>query len=282
MPPGSPLRAAWRGAAFLTLTLLLVPVYGLASLLARGRPVALLWCRATCAILGIRLRVAGAPFAACPTLYVANHVSYLDIPVLGALLDATFVAKAEVAAWPLFGLLGRLSGTFFVRRRRLDALVQRNALAARLRAGESFVLFAEGTSTDGRDVLPFRTSLLSVCEPWVLDRPVAVQPVTLAYRRLGDGTPVDARNGGLYAWYGDATFLPHLLGVLAGPGIEIAVHLGEPVLSWAVTGRKRLGRDLHGLVQRRLMALRLPVSADILTECPALRPVLEGLQERSG
>ena len=70
--------------------------------------------------------------------------------------------------------------------------------------------------------------------------------------------------------------------MLAGPGIEIAVHLGEPVLSWAVTGRKRLGRDLHGLVQRRLAALRLPASADVLTECPALRPVLEGLQERSG
>jgi hypothetical protein len=92
------------------------------------------------------------------------------------------------SGWPLFGAIGRAAGTFFIRRRWRDALVQRNTLAARLRAGESFILFAEGTSTDGLDVLPFKTSLLSVAEPWVLDRPIAVQPVTLAYRRLRCGS----------------------------------------------------------------------------------------------
>ena len=139
---------------------------------------------------GSRSTSSGRPFAACPTVYVANHVSYLDVLVLGALLDGTFIAKSEIASWPLFGLLCRLTGTLFVRRHWRSALIQRNALAGRMRQGESFILFGEGTSSNGLGVLPIKTSLLSVAEPWILDCPVAVQPVTLIYARHADGMPI--------------------------------------------------------------------------------------------
>jgi 1-acyl-sn-glycerol-3-phosphate acyltransferase len=251
-------RALWRAAAFLALNLTSVPAYLL--LVGFGAPprrwLIRLWCRATCALLGVTLRLHGTPFTACPTLYVANHVSYIDVVVLGALLDARFIAKAEVARWPLFGQLGALTQTFFVRRRPREALIQRNALAARLRAGHSFVLFAEGTSSDGLAVLPFKTSLLSVAEPWVLDRPVAVQAVTLCYRSWEDGTPIGRDNCDLYAWYGDTELVPHLWRVLGAKGVVIEVGIAAPVLSWAVTGRKQLGAELQGVVAQKLETLR--------------------------
>lgn len=256
------LRALTRGLAFAALNLILVPPYLLVGLLnARiGRALIRLYCRATCLLLGVEVQRAGEPFRACPTLYVANHVSYLDIIVLGALLDATFIAKMEVASWPLFGQLGRLTGTFFIRRRWRDALVQRNALAARMRAGESFVLFGEGTSTNGLAVRRFKTSLLSVAEPWILDRPVAVQAVTLAFLRLRDGTAIGPDNCDHYAWYGDAEFLPHLWSVLRREGLAITVVLDEPMLSWSVTSRKRLGAELEGRIATNLALLRRDAS----------------------
>ena len=94
-------------------------------------------------------------------------------------------------------------------------------------------------------MLPIKTSLLSVAEPWILDCPIAVQPVTLVYARLADGTPIGPDNCDLYAWYADAEFMPHLWGVLQLGGIEIRVVVGDPVLSWSVKSRKVLGRELR-------------------------------------
>lgn len=249
-----PLRAGLRAGAFLLLNALLLPVGMVAALLwpEALRPLRRAWCAAVGRLLGVRVRHEGRPFAACPTLFVANHVSYLDIVVLGGLLDATFVAKAEIRSWPLFGTLARLTGTLFVRRHWREALAQRNAMAARMRAGESFILFAEGTSTDGLGIRPLKTSLLSVAEPRVLDCPIAIQPVTLAYVRLADGTPIDRANCHLYAWYGEDEFLPHLGRMLRLDGVELRVVLHEPVLSWSVRSRKTLGRELHAELARGL------------------------------
>ncbi len=97
-----------------------------------------------------------------------------------------------------------------------------------MRQGESFILFGEGTSSDGLAVRPIKTSLLSVAEPWILDCPIAVQPVTLVYARLADGTPIGRTNCDLYAWHSDAEFMPHLWGVLQLGGVEIRVVVRRP------------------------------------------------------
>lgn len=249
-------RGVARGAAFLLLTSVLLALYLVAMLLGRRvtARVRRAWCGGTCWLLGVRIGSSGRPFTDCPTLFVANHVSYIDIVALGAILDGTFIAKAEVAGWPLFGQLGRLTRTFFVRRHWRQARIQRNDLAARMRADESFVLFAEGTSTDGLTVHRLKTSLLSVAEPWILDCPVAVQGVTLAYVRLADGTPVGPSNCDLYAWHGDAELLPHLWNVLQMSGVELQVSIHEPVLSWSVQSRKVLGRQLRDELAGQLAA----------------------------
>lgn len=239
-------RAVSRALAFLLVTLSLLPLFMLVGKAAAPRnAIRRLWCRFCLWLLGLEVHYRGEPVSVCATLFLANHVSYLDIALLGARTDATFIAKAEVATWPLFGTIGRAAGTFFIRRRWRDALIQRNTLAARLRAGESFILFAEGTSSNGLDVLPLKTSLLSVAEPWLLDRPIAVQPVTLAYRQLRDGTPIHAGNCHRYAWYGDADLAPHLWAALQQDGCVVEVVFGEPVLSWAVTSRKVLGPEMR-------------------------------------
>jgi 1-acyl-sn-glycerol-3-phosphate acyltransferase len=256
------LRAALRAAAFLALTATLLLLFlALAPLGSRSRSlVRRAWCRTTCAILGLRLTRVGEPFTDCPTLLVANHVSYLDIPAIGAFAEGSFIAKSEVAAWPLFGLLAKLSDTMFIRRHWRQALLQRDQLAARLARGRSHILFGEGTSSNGLTVLPIKTSLLSVAEPGIVERPVAVQPVTIVFVQLADGTPVDAGNCDLYAWWGDALMLPHLLRVLRLDGVQVQVRFGEPVMSWAITSRKILGAELRRDLTRELTAARAPRS----------------------
>ena len=113
---------------------------------------------------------------------------------------------------------------------------------------------------------PIKTSLLSVAEPWVLDCPVAVQPVTLVYARLADGTPIGRGNCDLYAWHADAEFVPHLWGVLQLGGVEIRVVAGDPVLSWSVQepqgARPRAARasSARNSRWRRLRPVREPIA----------------------
>ena len=271
-----PLRGALRGFLFLALTGLLLLVHLPAMMLGKRATLAVrrLWCRATAWILGVRATVTGRPFGACPTLYVANHVSYLDVLALGLLTHGTFIAKSEIAGWPLFGQLARLTRTMFVRRHWRQALVQRNALADRMRRGESFILFGEGTSSNGLEVRPIKTSLLGVAEPWIVNRPIAVQPVVLAYTRLADGSPVGPENCDLYAWHSQATFLPHLWSVLQLEGVEILVSAGEPVWSWSVASRKALGRCLRDQLQQELWDNLPAIRSGRPSNTPPMRAVL--------
>jgi 1-acyl-sn-glycerol-3-phosphate acyltransferase len=265
MPPdASTLRATVRAVLFLALTGVLVATYPVAIALGTRVRQAWrrVWCLGTSRIMGVRAVARGAGFAACPTVLVPNHVSYLDVLVLGSFTDATFIGKSEIDGWPLFGFLARVTGTMFVRRHWRQAKAQRDAIAARMREGESFVLFAEGTSSNGLTVKPFKTTLLSVAEPWVLDRPVAAQGVTLAYVSLADGRPFTAANCDHYAWYDEMPFAPHLWDLMRLRGVRVEVEFHEPVLSWAVASRKALGPALRAEVAGRLAALRGDALAD--------------------
>ena len=251
------LRAGRRAAAFFAVTGLLVATYPLAIALGPGarRWSRRFWSRFTCWLLGIRVSVSArgaAPFTACPTLFVANHVSYLDAVIVGSHVDALFTAKSEVDGWPFFGFIARLTGTLFLKRHWRQARVQRDLIAAGMRRGESYVLFPEGTSSNGLGVKPFKTSLLSVAEPWIVDRPVAAQGLTIAYRRLtgssGASGAYGPANCDLYAWYGDMTFAPHLWEVAKLPGLEVELLFQEPVFSWSVASRKPLTRAIRAEV----------------------------------
>lgn len=135
-------------------------------------------------IMGFNVVVRGQRLREPPVLFVCNHISYLDITVLGAVIPGCFVAKAEVSGWPLFGLLAKLQRSVFIRRARVDVARHGNELAERMAAGDNLILFPEGTSSDGTRVLPFRSGLLAAAETSVGSGRVKVQPVSIAYTQL--------------------------------------------------------------------------------------------------
>jgi lyso-ornithine lipid O-acyltransferase len=236
------LLAAVRLAALVLWTgLLLLPALGAWGLRARvPAPLVRGWNRGCCAIAGVEVRVVGAPDPREGLLLVANHVSYLDIIALGSRIDAAFVAKAEVARWPGIGLIARLGRTVFVQRNSAHSARQCATLAGRLGAGGRLILFAEGTSSDGTRVLPFKSALFGA-----LDRPggapgVTVQPVTIAYRQFRGGLAIGRSLRACYAWYGDMALVPHLWSALGLPGVLVELRFHEALPATAFASRKAL------------------------------------------
>jgi len=190
--------------------------------------------------IGVRIRVHGEiPGGG---LIVANHVSYVDIIALSAIAGCAFVSKKEVARWPVFGLYARLSATVFVDRERRGAVAEAAPeMRARLDAGVPLTLFPEGTSTDGSDVLPFRSSLF---EP-VVELGCPVTACALRYS-LDGGSVADE-----VAYWREMTLAPHLLNLLGKTGVTLDMHFGPS--SRRTGDRKTLARDLHAEVRALLL-----------------------------
>lgn len=248
-------RALFRMVAYFLVTLPLMPVQALLlalrSPLARRLPYH--YHRVACRILGIEVELLGTITSARPTLFVANHVSYVDIEILSAAVPVCFVAKREVAGWPLFGWLAKLQRTVFIDRRSNGVAEERDGLAARLDEGENVVLFAEGTSGDGNRVRPFKSSLLSVAECDVKGRPLTVQPVSVAYTRL-DGMPIGRQWRPFFAWYGAMDMAPHLWHLL-GLGRVTATLIFHPPVTLAELGsRKALAAHCQRVIAAGLEA----------------------------
>src|SRR5262249_22840014 len=184
---GSTTRRVWRLALYLCWTVLLIPVQIVGLILRRSWTATFpcfyhRWC---CRILGLKVRRIGRPTTMRPVLFAANHVSYIDISVLGSLIPGSFVAKTEVAGWPLFGLLAKLQRSVFVDRRVRTTAHQRDAITERLAHREALILFPEGTSGDGNRVLPFKSALFSVASQRLDEAgPIIVQPVSVTYTRV--------------------------------------------------------------------------------------------------
>jgi 1-acyl-sn-glycerol-3-phosphate acyltransferase len=161
--------------------ILIMPLQGLVLLFTKGRGacvIPLIWHRAMCWNFQIRCKVVGTPNAAHQTLYMSNHISYLDISALSTVIPYSFVAKSEVQGWPLFGALAKLQRTAFIVRKRSQIVQETNAIAKRLEDGDSLIIFPEGTSSTGFDVLPFKSSLFTLALDGSAEN-LYVQPVTI-------------------------------------------------------------------------------------------------------
>ncbi len=250
----NPVVAVFRFLGFILWTLLLIGPYLI--LLARGwkgcARYARFYFKGVTWICGLQVVARGVPVVAQrPALFVCNHVSYLDILVLGSLLDACFVAKAEVADWPGFGFLSKIARTAFVNRSRNASARERDQLRGRLDQGDALILFPEGTSNDGNRVLPFKSALLSVAEGMTIadGSPLPIQPVSIAYSRL-DGVPLGRALRPFYAWYGDMTLAGHLFAAL-GLGLVTVEVVFHPVVTLAdFANRKALTNHCHDRVNR--------------------------------
>jgi 1-acyl-sn-glycerol-3-phosphate acyltransferase len=246
-------RAAFAMAALAPAVILGIPLQWLALRTSPGlaRIIPKVFHRWVNLVLGIRRTVVGLPHRGRPLLLAAGHSSWLDITVLAAVTPVSFVAKSEVATWPLFGLFARLQRTVFVNRtRRSDTGRTTAEMAERLGGGDALVLFPEGTSNDGNRVYPFRSALLGAASALLVspEQEVWVQPVTIVYHGIG-GLPGGRRVRPRLAWYGDMDLGPHLLGVLAMGAIDVTVAFGDPVRLDAGTDRKILARQLERAVR---------------------------------
>jgi 1-acyl-sn-glycerol-3-phosphate acyltransferase len=249
------LRAVFISAVFLAGTFLVMPVQWLALRLhaPSSRRIPYHYHRFVCRLFGVRLTVLGQP-AKGGLLIAANHTGWLDIPILSAVMPLSFVSKSEVGTWPFFGLLARLQRTVFTHRKRADVMQDRENIRRRLAAGETLVIFPEGTSSDGNRVLPFKSALLSAAELCVGEDAAhhpchaPVQPVSITYTRL-HGIPMGRENRPFFAWYGDMELVPHLWEAFETGPIDVVVELHKTLTIDEAGGRKELARRVEATVR---------------------------------
>jgi 1-acyl-sn-glycerol-3-phosphate acyltransferase len=253
------LRGVFIGTVFFTATPVLISLQWLLGRLglAGWGFICCNYYRVLCRLLRIRVRVTGAPVRNKAVLLVSNHVSWVDIVVIGSVQPVAFVAKSEVRKWPLVGVTAQMQRTVFVdRTRRQQAGDAVRQIVERLKGGTSVVLFAEGTSSDGNRVLPFRSALLGAVEMAAADagEPLPIQPMAIAYTNQ-HGIPLGRQHRPLVAWYGDLDFMPHIKALINSTALDAVVSYGEPLMAEGMS-RKQLTRALERTT-RRLMAKAL-------------------------
>ena len=229
------------------------------------RPAPRLWHRVIVKALGLRVHVTGRLAAERPLLVAANHISWTDIMVLGSVADVQFIAKSEMAGWPVIGFLARYQRTIFVEReRRRKSGEQVNQIAGRLAGGKAVVLFAEGTTHDGNGPGPFKSTLFGAAAAAVANGGAAevhVQPVAIAYTRL-HGLPMGRRHRPHAAWIGDQDLVPHILSLIRQGGVDVEVRFGQPFALDGSTDRKQAARRAEGEVRAMVgEALAAPLPA---------------------
>jgi lyso-ornithine lipid O-acyltransferase len=248
------LRAVVLLALFLALTLplMLVQFVLLQFRLPQAKTLPHAYHKLVCKVLGIRLHIKGRLASGKPVLLISNHVSWLDITALSAVAPLCFVAKAEVGTWPFVSLLAKLQRSVFVDRTR-RTLVKNKAgeIAERLAEGDNIVLFAEGTSSDGNRVLPFRSSLFSAASlaPGIQSEDFAVQTLTIAYTHL-HGLPILRHERPFVAWYGEMDMMSHAWNVLKSGPLDVTITISDAVPLNALGGRKELAAFSEARVRR--------------------------------
>ena len=277
------MRATGILVAFMALTLPLMPVQWLflraSQRAARRFPN---WYhRRVCGLLGIRLHIEGEIPRNAPVLLVSNHVSWLDIPVLSAVAPISFIAKREVGSWPFVSWLAKLQRTIFIdRTKRADIPKVAAVMRRRLAQGDTLVLFAEGTSSDGNRVLPFKSSLLTIVsagsdatnntqESGELDaQPSQVQTLSVVYTHV-HGVPLGRADRNLIGWYGDMGMGGHAWSLLKAGPIDVTIKISPPVGLDSFSDRKALTRHTENLVRTNVSNLLRARPARALSTPPA-------------
>lgn len=202
-------------------------------------------------IMQIRLTVGGGVAAARPLLLVTNHVSYLDIIILGSAFPIRFTPKKEIESWPLVGWICKLCDAVFVDRRRDKVGEVGNELRSSLAHGEVVCLFPEATTGDGIHLLPFKSGLFSIAAEKIGDAELAVQPAAIVYKSMRR-LPLDRTQWPVVAWYGDMALMPHLWHLLKLGSIEVELRFLPPVTLHEMNGRKQLAQHCREVITQAL------------------------------
>ena len=199
-------------------------------------------CRSSLFFIGLKCEVKGTPMLKRGAI-VSNHASWLDIFALNAFQRVYFVSKAEVSRWPLIGQLAQATGTLFIERNPRKSVNQLKLFEKRLGSGHRLLFFPEGTSSDGLQVLPFKSTLFAALFNESLKSVSFVQPVSIYYE------PPAGKDERFYGWWGDMVLGKHLLLTLATIR-HGAIHItfSEPVAVEDFASRKELAQELETIV----------------------------------
>ena len=199
------------------------------------------WSQQLLALAGVHLRVVGQPPLTGPVMLVANHISWLDIPVMHAARHCRFVSKSDVKGWPLIGTLATAAGTLYIERSsRRDALRMVRSMQEALERGEVLAVFPEGTTGDGRAMLPFHANLIQAA----VAAQSPVQPVGLRFADRATGATSFAPS-----YIGDETLVGSIWRTLSAPPIEAVVQYGPAELP-AGRDRRAWAEHLHTTVDQ--------------------------------
>jgi 1-acyl-sn-glycerol-3-phosphate acyltransferase len=272
------IRAASILTGFFALTVPLMPVQAaLLRVSPKGARRFPHWYhRQVCKLFGIKLHIDGAVAGDKPVLLISNHTSWLDITVLSAVAPLSFVAKKEVSRWPFVSWLAKLQRSVFVDRERRSAVGETtNEIMARLATGDTVVLFAEGTSSDGNRVLPFKTSLFAAAKPptksGVEQAPAAdvvVQTLSLVYTRL-HGVPINRWARPVVGWFGDMEMQSHAWELLKAGPLDVRIRIGDPIPLESFSDRKDLARRSEAEIRENVVRILRGYPADAAFEVAA-------------
>lgn len=218
------IRGILRICAFIVMTAVIVTVHYIVILTTGSLRMTRAWHRCVCWLLGIKISVYGANvLSEKQVLYTSNHLSSCDIYVIGAVRDLVFVSKDDVARWPVFGFLAKLQKTVFIARNRAGIRQAQERMLERMEQGHDLVLFPEGTSSDGQQVLPFKRALIP------FDPSIDIQPVAIVLTHIDGQAVTTLAQRDRYAWYGDMGMMGHLWGLFSGRSIHLDLHFLPPL-----------------------------------------------------
>ncbi len=225
-------RFCLRVASLIAVLIMVLPPHAIWRLLQLSSPWPKVFMLATTRICGVRRKAVGVPLRR-DVFFVANHLSWLDIPVIASANGTAFIAKAELADAPIIGWLAKMNRTVFVSRAdRMGVAEQINELREALAAVWAITIFPEGTTTDGLSLLPFKPSLLAVLDP--PPPGIMVQPVALDYGPVAQEI----------AWVGVEEGQDNAFRVLTRKGsFPVAVHFLEPFNPRDFPGRKAISAE---------------------------------------
>jgi len=206
------------------------------------------------AIFGFKVSFTGEMSNAKPTLFVSNHISYLDVFILGG-IPAYFIAKSEVANWPVLGKFAKFQNTLFIERKAGRAKRAMQVMQHHLISLNSLILFPEGTSTDGEHVEVFKSSLFEAANLRKNENgecvKVAIQPISLAYTHQS-GQKMNRTMLDYYAWYAKMPFINHFVKLFPLKQVDVKVHFHPVCYLEQFETRKECAEHCENIVSTKL------------------------------
>lgn len=227
------------------------------------------WAGGCCLAFGLNCQLTGRLSTHKPCLFVSNHLSYLDIVAIGSTVEVAFAAKAEMASWPFFGTISRLADTLFISRNPRHAKQVREQISGRLKENRNLILFPEGTSWDGSEIKPFKSSPFSVIDDGELREVLYIQPLSIAYVPKKD--PQETAPSP-FAWCKGYPLWKHIWESAGRGGAEVRIVAYEPVALKEFKDRKALTQHCFDVIEQGYFK---SISRPVQKYNPATDPTLQ-------